>query len=210
MANNWHEPPVWFKRKDYSRLRDLDAWGWYKELLHCMQIRDDIDLTDWGPPGTYIPAFFGPPVVQAVDKADQSTLRRIEHPTLILQVYLNAPDGKILTEFKKALRLARRKVPAPVSKPGRKTSDAEFGTRHFARWFNRQIVQLCEIDAWRRDLREGNKPADVDIGQWLFPNHADPSKEVATARNALNEAIGLIPALWAQIEGGSTEVNTDN
>jgi hypothetical protein len=135
-------------------------------------------------------------------------LHRIERPALILQIYLNAPDGVILTEFKKALRLARREVPAPVSKPGRKTADAKFSSRHFTRWLNRRIVELCEIDAWRRELKDG--PTDADLGRWLFPNYADPSKEVATARNVLNEAIDLILALWAQVEGGSTEVNTDN
>lgn len=64
------------------------------------------------------PAFIGPPAVRTVDMADQSTLHALERPSLLVQVYLSAPDGVIIEEFKKALRPARQSVPSPVSKPG--------------------------------------------------------------------------------------------
>jgi hypothetical protein len=199
------EPPEWFRTKDYKYLLKLDAAGWLHELERCSGL--GVDLSEWesiGEPGwtdNVYPAFIGPPAVQVVDNADQSKLHALEKPSLLVQVYLNAPDGTIIEEFKKVLQLARQSVPSPVRRPGPTALSAKFTESHFVSWINHRIVEVCELDAWRgKAPKDSAKPTSADLGRWLFAGHADPDKEVAQARKVLAEAIRKIPALWAQVE----------
>jgi hypothetical protein len=138
--------------------------------------------------------------VEFVPKGD-TTLHRLEKPALIVQ--LDAPDGVLVAEFKKALKAARKIYPAPVMKPGPKSSNAEFTRRQILTWLNYKIVPLAELDNWRMELQTQKcpTPADADFGLWLFPEKAHPGKEIITARKVLDKAIANIPALWAQVEG---------
>jgi hypothetical protein len=209
MAQEWREPPDWFKGKDYSYLRALDAGGWLKELERCKQLRDKIDLSPWEPLGepgwtnSALPAFIGPPPVQVVDKADQSNLSALEKPSLIVQIYLNAPDRIIVEEFKNILRLTRKKIPPPVRIPGPDALAAQFTETKFLSWINHHIVEFCELEAWRSELPEGEQPKNADFGRWLFSTYSDSDKEIAEAREALAAAIESIPALWAQVAHAS-------
>jgi hypothetical protein len=204
------DPPKWFKSKDYSYLFKLTVAEWLHELQRCNHLLSGDDLTEWESIGPkedvgwtkkMMPAFIGPPVVQIVNKADQAELLALEKPALIVQVYLAAPDGTIIEEFKKALRAARRDLPEPVKKPGPQATRAQFTKQHFTRWQNHRIVALCELDAWRRTLPENERPRDADFGRWLFPTYADTDKTLADARKTLHAALASIPALWAQTEG---------
>ena len=112
---------------------------------------------------------------------------------------MNAPDGVIIEEFKKALRSARQSVPSPVTKPGPAGFSAKFTETEFIRWIKHRIVELCELEAWRAKLPEDSRPTSADLGRWLFPNYADPDKEVVEARRALASAIKCIRALFAQV-----------
>jgi len=76
-----------------------------------VSLREWESIGDKGWTETAVPSFIGPPAVEIVEKADQATLPRIEQPALILKVYLPAPDGKIIEEFKRALQNARRSTP---------------------------------------------------------------------------------------------------
>ena len=105
----------------------------------------------------------------------------------------------IIEGFEKELQIARRETPAPVKIRGSKTAPAQITKMHFAGWIAHQIVQLCEIEAWRNTLTTENKPSDADIGRWLFRDSANSRKEVITARKALTSALALVPALSAQI-----------
>ena len=214
MVSVWSEPPQWFRDKDYSYLSKLDAAGWLHELERCSGL--GVDLKEWeslerereehiplGEPGwtdNLCPAFVGPPAVRIVDKGDQSSLHALEQPSLLVQVYLNAPDGVIVEEFKKALRSARQSVPSPVSRRGPTALSATFTETQFFAWRNHRIVEVCELDAWRAKLPEDSRPTSADFGRWLFPNYTDPNKEVVEARRALASAIKSIPALFAQVE----------
>jgi hypothetical protein len=159
-----------------------------------------------GPP---VPGFIGAPIVQLVPKGEL-TLHRLEKPVLIVQ--LDAPDGVLLRKFKEALKLAREKYPPPVKKPGPKTPNAEFTQKQIATWLNFKIVPLCDLDNWRMKLQKESSaiPNDADFGRWLFSKHIDPSKEIVTARKVLGKAIANIPALWAQVEGTTSEFVTCN
>ena len=198
---DWSKPPEWFEREDYSYLSKLTAAGWLHELQRCSHLCSGDDLSEWGDwTKKFMPAFIGPPVVQVVDRADQSALRALEKPALIVQVYLAAPDGVILKEFQNVLRTAREAVPSPVKKPGPQTVHTEFSERHFGRWLDHKVVELCELDAWRRTLPENDRPLDADFGRWLFSKYSDTDKALADARKTLNAALASIRALWAQVE----------
>jgi hypothetical protein len=210
---DWSKPPEWFERRDYSYLSGLTAAGWLHELQRCSHLCIGNDLSEWKSIGSedkgdwtknLMPAFIGPPVVQVVERADQSALRALEKPALIVQVYLAAPDGVILKEFQNVLRAARQAVPGPVKNPGPQTVHTEFSGRHFARWLNHKVVELCELDTWRRTLPENERPLDADFGRWLFSTYSDPDKTLADARKTLNAALASIRALWAQVEGTAT------
>jgi len=209
-SRNRPKPPEWFTKKDYQYLRRLNARGWLRELERCKKIRDAVSLRKWGTE-TAVPSFIGPPVVEIVEKADQATLPRIERPALILKVYLRAPDGKIIEEFKRALQNARRSTPSPVKKPGPQGLDAVFMKTEFSHWLDHRIVELCELDVWRGKERKKKPrkrlPRDADFGHWLFPAYVNQRKKVISARKALGRAITQIPALWAQVEGGSVPVD---
>jgi hypothetical protein len=189
------------------------------QLERCKKIRDGVSLRNWESVGeegwteSAVPAFIGPPVVQIVEKADQAKLSRIEKPTMILKVYLRAPDGKIFEEFKKALRFARRSYPSTVKKPGPKGMNAMLTKTEFSNWLDSRIVELCDLDAWRKKLRREKSqvrmPGDSDFGHWLFSNYANPRKKVIEARRTLNRAIAQIPTLWTQVESGSVPANSD-
>jgi len=200
----WSEPPDWFRNKDYGYLLKLDVAGWLRELDRCSGL--GVDLSEWesvGEPGwtdNVYPAFIGPPAVRVVDKADQSTLHALEQPSLLVQVYLNAPDGVIIEEFKKVLRSARQSVPSPVSKPGPTALSGKFTETQFTSWIKHRIVELCELEAWRAKLPEDEaKPRNADFGRWHFPAYTDPDKAVVQARKVLASAIKAIPALFAQV-----------
>jgi hypothetical protein len=136
------------------------------------------------------------------------TLHRLEKPALIVQ--LDAPDGVIIRKVRDALKSARKTNPAPVRKPGPKSTDAEFTPRQISTWLNYKIVQVAELDNWRMELKEKGCafPRDADFGRWLFPELANPSKEIVTARKVLHKAITNIQALWAQTEGATSEFIT--
>jgi hypothetical protein len=174
-------------------------------LQRCKAQLQPVDLTEWesiGEPGwtkDYIPAHIGPPAVQSISKADQSTLADIEKPALIVQVWLGAPDRTIIEQFKRELRLARDVTPAPVKTRGSTKAPAAIGAMHFNGWIAHRIVQLCDILVWRNGLTSQEKPTDADIGRRLFPSSRYPRKEVAIAKRTLDSALALIPALSAQI-----------
>ena len=196
--------PEWPSTRDYSYLRGLDAAGWLDLLQRCKAQLQPVDLTEWesiGEPGwtkDYIPAHIGPPAVQSISKADQSTLADIEKSALIVQVWLGAPDRAIIEAFKRELRLARDVTPAPVKTRGSTKAPAAIGAMHFNGWIAHRIVQLL---LWRSGLTSKEKPTDADIGRRLFPSSRYPRKEVAIAKKTLYSALTLIPALSAQIAG---------
>jgi hypothetical protein len=204
MINAWRNPPEWYAKKDYSYLRKLDAAGWLPVLQRCHALREDVDLSEWESIGeagwtqNFIPAYIGPPAVNVVDKADQSTLHVLEKPALLVQISLRAPDGVIVEEFARVLQLARRTTPSPVKIRGSKVAPGSIKQMHFTGWTTHRIVELCEIEAWRKRLEE-KKPRDADIGRWLFPSYDNPRKEVITARKTLLKALNLIPALSTQV-----------
>jgi hypothetical protein len=205
-------PPDWFNEQRYHYLRNLDARGWLAQLERCKMLRGRVSLRQWESVGEkgwtkkYVPAFIGPPVVEIVERADQATLHEIEKPAFFAKVYLRAPDGIIIKEFEKALKEARRSVPAPVKKPGPRGAGPQFTRTEFSRWLDYRIVELCELEDWRRKLRRKKAreriPTDADLAHWLFsPRYANPRKQIIAARQTLLRAIGQIPALWAQVEG---------
>jgi hypothetical protein len=207
-------PPKWFNETDYDLLRTYDAAEWLRELERCEGLRSGFeDSIAWLselerrhelPSGIKHPAFIGPPAVQVIKAANQATLHKLEKPALLIQIYLNAPDRVIIEEFKRALKEARRTTPTPVRQRGPKVLEVTFGETHFTKWQTHKIVQICDLDHWRQGLT-GPKPTDAVFGEWLFGAYKQPRKEMATARKILNEAISLIPALWAQVEGATPQ-----
>jgi hypothetical protein len=207
MSKDWDNAPDWLTDERYAYLRSLPLAGWQYELQRCAWLLEDANAGQWNerPP---VPGHIGAPVVQLVHKGDV-TLHRLEKPVLIVQ--LDAPDGVLIKKFIEALKLARKTYPSPVKKPGPDSSNAEFTERKISSWLNYKIVPLAELENWRLELKKKNCmiPAE-DFGRWLFAGHAGPSKELVTARNELIRAIGNIPALWAQIEGATSEFITSN
>jgi hypothetical protein len=149
------KPPEWLNTRDYGYLHRLDAAGWLDLLQRCKAQLHPVDLTEWesiGEPGwtkLYIPAHIGPPAVQTVSKADQSTLYDIENPAFFTQVWLGASDRTIIEEFKRELQFARRLTPAPVRTRGSKKAPAAISEMHFNGWIAHRIVQLCDLLVWR-------------------------------------------------------------
>jgi hypothetical protein len=206
MSKDWSNPPEWFTEKRYAYLRKLPLASWQYELQRCAWLRDSAEPGQWNERPA-VPSFIGPPIVQFIKKGP-TTLHQIEKPALIVQ--LNAPDGVIVEQFKKALALARMRYPEPIKKPGPKSANAAFSQKQVSTWLNYKIVQLCELDNWREGLRKDSRPKNSDFGCWLFFKRAQPSKEIVTARKVLDRAIACIPALWAQTEGRTLEFVTSN
>jgi hypothetical protein len=209
MPKHRRDPPDWFTDKRYARLQTLSLAEWQYEIQRCRWLKENTQSGGWKE-RPEVPSFIGAPIVQLVPKGGDITLHRLEKPALIIQ--LDAPDGILVLEFKKALKSARKEYPAPVTKPGPKSSNAEFTRRQISTWLNYKIVALAELENWRTELQaqKGAVPTDADFGRWLFPNKAHPSKEIITARKMLDKAIASIPALWAQVEGtASASVTND-
>jgi hypothetical protein len=202
------DPPVWFTVERYARLCTLGLAEWQYEIQRCHWLKNVAEPGQWSERPA-VQSFIGAPIVQLVPKGDL-TLHRLEKPALIVQ--LDAPEGVLLRKVKEALKLAREKYPAPVRKPGPKTLNAEFTHKQIATWLNYKIVPLCELDNWRKELQKKDCaiPTDADFGRWIFSERADPSKEIVTARKVLEKAIANIPALWAQVEGTTSEFVTGN
>jgi hypothetical protein len=130
MVKTLAPPPDWLAQNDYKYLRYLDARGWLHELQKCHRKLLDSRKREAGEPTfreewgailgeaaeELVPGFLGPPVVEVVEKADQATLRKIEKPMLILQVWLGANDLQIIDTFKEILRKARETHPRPSLK----------------------------------------------------------------------------------------------
>jgi hypothetical protein len=161
MSKNCLNPPAWFTEERYVYLRKLPLSGWQYELQRCAWLRDSAEPGKWNERPA-VPSFIGPPIVQLVKKG-QTTLHQIEKPALIVQ--LDAPDGIIVNQFKEALALARKTYPEPIKKPGPKSANAAFSLRQISTWLNYKIVQLCELDNWRKGLRKGDAPSFVEIGE---------------------------------------------
>jgi hypothetical protein len=208
VSKDWLNPPRWLTDKRYAHLRTLNLAGWQYEIQRCSWLKNGAEPGQWKERPA-VPSFIGAPIIQLVPKGEV-TLHRLEKPALIVQ--LDAPDGVLVRKFKEALKLAREKYPPPVKKPGPKSSNAEFTPRQISTWLNYKIVTLAELDNWRMELRKRGRsiPTDADFGRWLFSQHADPSKEIVTARTVLDMAIGSVPALWAQVEGTTSEFVTGN
>jgi hypothetical protein len=206
MSRYWPKPPKWFTEERYAYLLKLALADWQYELQRCAWLRDSAKPGQWNK-RPEVPSFIGPPIVWLVKKGP-TTLHQIEKPALIVQ--LQAPDGIIHKQFKEALELARKTYPAPIKKPGPKSANAAFTQRQISTWLNYKIVQLCELDNWRKGLRKDKRPKDSHFGKWLFSNRAQPRKEIIAARKALDRAILCIPALWAQTEGRTLDFVTRN
>jgi hypothetical protein len=202
------DPPDWLTDERYSHLRRLGLADWQYEIQRCHWLKNVAEPGQWSERPA-VQSFIGAPIVQLVPKGEL-TLHRLEKPALIVQ--LDAPEGVILRKVQEALKLAREKYPAPVRKPGPKRLNAEFTHKQMATWLNYEIVPLCELDNWRMELQKKGCaiPSDADFGHWLFSKRAHPSKEIVTARKVVDKAIANIPALWAQIEGTTSEFVTDN
>ena len=200
------KPPKWFTEERYAYLFKLTLANWQYELQRCAWLRHSAKPGKWNERPA-VPSFIGPPIVRLVEKGP-ITLHQIEKPALIVQ--LQAPNGIILKQFKEALELARKKYPDPIKKPGPKSANAAFSQRQISTWLNYKIVQLCELDNWRKGLRKDKRPKDSDFGAWLFSTRAQPRKEIIAARRALDRAILCIPALWAQTEGRTLDFVTRN
>jgi hypothetical protein len=191
------DPPDWLTAERYAYLRTLGLAGWQYEIQRCHWLKNDAEPGHWRDRPA-VRSFIGAPIVQLVPKGEL-TLHRLEKPALIVQ--LDAPDGVLVRKFEEALKSAREKHPPPVKKPGPKSSNAEFTQKQIVTWLNYKLVPLAELDNWRMELQEKAcaSPTDADFGRWLFSGHADPSKEIATARKVLDKAIANIPALGAQV-----------
>jgi hypothetical protein len=203
------DPPDWFTTGCYAYLRTLSLADWQHEIQRCHWLKNNSEPGQWRERPA-VPSFIGAPIVQLVPKGEL-TLHRLEKPALIVQ--LDAPDGVLVRKFKEALKLAREKYPPPVRKPGPKSSNAEFTQKQIATWLSYKVVPLAELDNWRRmELQQKARaiPTDADFGRWLFPERAHPSKEIVTARKVLDKAIANISALWAQVEGTTSEFVTGN
>jgi hypothetical protein len=168
------DAPEWLTDERYARLLTLSLAGWQYEIQRCHWLKYIAEPGKWNEMPA-VPSFIGAPVVELVPKGEL-TLHRLEKPALI--VHLDAPDGVLMREFKKNLKLAREQYPAPVRKPGPKSSNAEFTQRQIRTWLNYKIVPLSELDNWRMELQKGERPTDADFGHWLFFEHADPAKEI--------------------------------
>jgi hypothetical protein len=201
-----HKRPEWLTDERYARLRTLSLAEWQYEIQRCRWLKHDAEPGKWNERRA-VPSFIGAPIVQLVPKGEL-TLHRLEKSALIVQ--LDAPDGVIMRKFKEALKLAREKHPPPVRKPGPKSSNAEFTSKQIATWLNYKVVALSELDNWRMGLQKEARPTDADFGRWLFSQRANPSKEIVRARKVLEKAIANIPALWAQVEGTTSEFITGN
>jgi hypothetical protein len=205
VSKDWRNPPDWFTDERYAHLRRLGLAEWQYEIQRCNWLKNGAEPGKWNERPA-VP----PPIVRFVPKGEL-TLHRLEKPALIVQ--LDAPDGVIVKELKKALKSAREKYPPPVRKPGPKSANAEFTQRQTVTWLNYKLVPLAELDNWRMELQKKGRramPTDADFGCWLFWRRADPSKEIVTARKVLDKAIANIPALWAQVEGTTSEFVTPN
>jgi hypothetical protein len=199
LSKDWRNPPDWLTEERYVYLRALGLDQWQYEIQRCSWLKNSAGPGQWKERPA-VPSFIGAQIIELVPKG-KLTLHQLEKPALI--VHLDAPDGVLLAEFEKALKSARKEYPAPVTKPGPKSSNAEFTPRQISTWLNYKIVPLAELDNWRMELQAQKcaTPIDADFGRWLFPQRAHPGKEIITARKVLGKAIANIPALWAQVEG---------
>jgi hypothetical protein len=180
MSRNWGGAPDWFCAKRYEYLSRLNLSAWQYEIQRCAWLAH-AEPSQWDE-RPEVPSYIGTLTVQLVPKGDV-TLHRLEKPALIVQ--LDAPDGVIIKRFKEELANARKAYPAPVRKPGRKSQNAEFTAKQVKTWLTHNIVQLSELDNWRRGLPKQDVPTDADFGRLLFPGYADPSKQIVSARKVL-------------------------
>jgi hypothetical protein len=216
--------------KDFSYLRNLDLQGWLKELERISRHLFGVDhpLASRSLPlqraglmwnlfedgaglhtirlGIRTVRLLEPRVVTRKVNGKQRSVRLdvvspYELPALL--VHLDAPDDVIMTQFKAALKEARKRYPAPVAKPGRNALSARFTKRTFTVWLNYKIVQLAELLTWRALLgeEEQKKYPNTALGGWL----GFDDKKMSLAMGCLEKAVTGIPALATQIAGKASK-----
>ncbi|HEV2363977.1 MAG TPA: hypothetical protein VGS12_07230 [Caulobacteraceae bacterium] len=219
-----NKPPEWFKRERYDWLRPTgddrrDAAVWVQALMGCHALRDwdddrwleaataiGIDLPPDGRPYTdvVIPAYIArPPVAEIalpeLANAAADPAYAYFGPALFLSVSLNAPDEIIVEGFKQLLQATRKAHPGLVSLPGPKALNSRATAAVFERWRSARIVEVAELEWWRRRQPEPDRPKALQIARWIFGENIDhPNRKIAEARTRLAQAIGAVPALWAQ------------
>jgi hypothetical protein len=138
--------------------------------------------------------------VRLIEPDDEGVcLSPLELPAL--RVYLDAPDGVILKQFKAALKEARKSHPAPIVKPGPPAHTAIFDRTTFDRWRENRIIQLGELLAWREELSaaERRNYPNVALGEMAGLEGGDLDKKTSLAIACLEKALSSVHALSAQI-----------
>jgi hypothetical protein len=195
------EQPLWFKRKDYTFLENLNARGWCAELI---RVADALDSNDWRKEwrdiipqcDDYVRAVISPPAVEVIDHEEAARkLEKLEEPAMLLRIHLGAPDATIMLAIREALLKARQNHPGPIKRPGKRSTGSTFNANTFASWRRHKIIQLAELLAWKQ--RDGLKSiSKAQIGRWLFSS--DPKKSVEAAEKVMRRAIDSVPALDMQ------------
>jgi hypothetical protein len=199
-------PPDFLDRVSYPKANDLH--GWLAALLRLNALlwdgagelrdewRDLISEID-----RFVPAYIGPPPVESINRKEAAREpRALEKPSLLVRVHLGAPDATIIEQFRRVLAEARKQAPAPVRNRGRDKQNGKFTPSFISSWQNHRIIGLGELLAWREKRSPDERPSDAQLGRWLGLNGG---RDVFLAKQTLERALRLIPALAAQLNANS-------
>jgi hypothetical protein len=190
--------------RDYTSLRTLGLWGWFKELTRLREqalehnpklVAADPKIEVCKIAGKPRMLWPGAPVVQLIESQDRDVcIPRRLLPAIFVNI--NAPERVILAQFKRALREALDKYPQPLRKPGPHAANYCFEKRIFERWCNTRIVEFADRLAWNAQLE---KPySEAKLGAKFF-KHRD-KHETSRVKKMLMQAIAAPPALAAQLK----------
>lgn len=168
------------------------------------QLRATLQSEREPPQPAYIPAYIGPPRLRELSSEDirEYTVQSKHFRGLrLLAVDLSSPDRLLIEQFQKWLAASRAIDPLPIRRRGPKsTRTSIISATQFQQWVDNQIIPLCDLEC-SRDHR-AKAYSNVELAGWLYPDLSRDSseKKLLWARKMRNDALRLIPALWAQCQ----------
>jgi len=123
-------------------------------------------------------------------------------PTVLLRISLTAPDETIWEGIEGELKLARRRFPSKIKRPGRSASNSSFTRQTFRRWWDARIVQVAELDWWNRHQPKSEQQPAAQLARWIFAEAVQAgseTKQMIGARRVLRRALDLRDELASQL-----------
>lgn len=216
--------PDWLDTADYTSLAGLDLYGW-AAMLASLQVADaqqDVVQNEQAPDISHkarddaygrwhARRQAGEPldlhlrgVIELISDPSVASsgagISEVQPPVylgdqeVLLKVDLNVPADVLKAQFSSWLET--RKVPIP-RRPGKATPDT-ISPGHLKDFYTKKIVPYWDVMYWAK--YNGYKPTLTEIGEWLWPESANPERQARQAKVALQDAFRLFRPIIAQAD----------